>query len=127
MHFSWDTVMPFFHADNTTGPYSDEAIRSIARFPLVTLEKWHGACGDFQSTNKSGRCPDISLETYPCCEEQTITSDLRRVKAISPNTTRVVYFNMVLDFPQYKLVRCRCFQCSSLSCPCVLRRPLLPV
>ena len=37
VRFSWDTVQPFFHADNVTGPYSDDAIRSMARFPLVTL------------------------------------------------------------------------------------------
>ena len=35
VRFDWATVQPFFHADNVTGPYSDEAIASMARFPLV--------------------------------------------------------------------------------------------
>jgi hypothetical protein len=29
--------------------------------------------------------------------------DLQRVKAINPNASTVIYFNMVLDFPQYKV------------------------
>ena len=68
----------------------------MARFPLVTLEKWHGAC-----VGSADKCPDISRESYPCCEEERIVSDLRRVKAINPNASTVIYFNMVLDFPQY--------------------------
>ena len=100
VRFDWATVQPFFHADNVTGPYSDEAIRSIARFPVVTFEKWHGACSHM---GRGGRCPSIDKDVYPCCEENRIIADLQRVKAISPNTTTVMYFNMVLDFPQYEL------------------------
>ena len=100
VRFSWDTVQPFFHADNVTGPYSDEAIRSMAKFPIVTLEKWHGAC---VGSATADHCPDISRDSYPCCEEERIVSDLQRVKAINPNASTVIYFNMVLDFPQYKL------------------------
>lgn len=90
VRFSWERVQPFFHADNVTGPYSDEAIRAIARFPLVTLEKWHGACEGFKPANGSDHCPSISRSTYPCCEEDRITSDLQRVKALSPNTTTIM-------------------------------------
>ena len=75
----------------------------MARFPLVTLEKWHGACVGFVPANASDRCPSTSMDSYPCCEEDRITADLQRVKALNPNATTVIYFNMVLDFPQYKL------------------------
>jgi hypothetical protein len=107
VHFSWDTVQPFFHADNVTGPFSDQAIASIARFPLVTLEKWHGACAGarLNRSNRGDHCPSTSRDHYPCCEEQRIISDLGRVKALNPNATTVIYFNMVLDFPQYRLHR----------------------
>ena len=98
VQFNWSTVQPFFHADNVTGQYSNEAIHSIARFPIVTFEKWHGAC-----SSADRQCPSIDRDVYPCCEEDRILTDLQRVKAINPNTTTVIYFNMVLDFPQYKL------------------------
>ena len=101
--FSWATVQPFFHADNITGPYSEEAIAEIAKFPLVTLEKWHGACEGFVPANKDDACPSIGKDAYPCCEEKRMVADLQRVKAINPNASTVMYFNMVLDFPQYEL------------------------
>eukprot|EP00040_Diaphanoeca_grandis_P032714 m.198979 g.198979 ORF g.198979 m.198979 type:complete len:408 (+) comp32715_c0_seq5:211-1434(+) len=99
--FGWGTVgeMVFFHADNITGPYSDAAVDTIAKFPLVTIEKWHGACGG--STNQD--CPAKKIETYPCCEEDRIVDDLQRIKLKNPNTTTIIYFNLVLDFPQYRL------------------------
>ena len=37
------------------------------------------------------------------CEEERMITDLQRVKAINPNVSTVMYFNMVLDFPQYEL------------------------
>jgi hypothetical protein len=32
--FSWDTVMPFIHFANSSGPFSDEAIAIMATFPM---------------------------------------------------------------------------------------------
>ncbi len=90
VQFSWERVQPFFHEDNVTGPYSDEAIQALARFPLITLEKWHGACEGWEAANESDHCPSISRSSYPCCEEDRITSDLRRVKTLNPNTTTVM-------------------------------------
>ena len=40
--FSWDTLPVFFHSSNTSGPYSADAIRVIAKYPMVTIEKWQG-------------------------------------------------------------------------------------
>jgi hypothetical protein len=90
VQFSWERVQPFFHEDNVTGPYSDEAIHALARFPLVTLEKWHGACRGWEAANTSDHCPSISRSSYPCCEEDRITSDLQRVKTLNPNATTIM-------------------------------------
>ena len=40
--FSWDTLPVFFHSANTSGPYSADAIHVIAKYPMVTIEKWQG-------------------------------------------------------------------------------------
>ena len=93
VHFSWDTVPVFFHSSNYTGPYDDEAIRIMARFPLVTIEKFQGPDSGYK----------YPLNPYKCCEEDRIVKTLKRVKAINPNVSGVFYYNSVLDFPQYRL------------------------
>ena len=40
--FSWDTLPVFFHSSNTSGPYSADAIHVIAKYSMVTIEKWQG-------------------------------------------------------------------------------------
>ena len=57
----------------------------------------------FVPANKDDACPSIGKDAYPCCEEKRMVADLQRVKAINPNASTVMYFNMVLDFPQYEL------------------------
>ena len=43
-HWSWATFgdMTYVHACNSSGPWSDAALRTLAKFPLVTLERFHG-------------------------------------------------------------------------------------
>ena len=40
--FSWDTLPVFFHSSNASGPYSHESLKTIAKFQMVTVEKWQG-------------------------------------------------------------------------------------
>jgi hypothetical protein len=40
--FSWDTLPVFFHSSNSTGQYNDDAVKTIARYSMVTIEKWMG-------------------------------------------------------------------------------------
>ena len=35
-------VPVFYHSCNFTGPYTDEAIKTVAKFPFVTIEKGQG-------------------------------------------------------------------------------------
>jgi hypothetical protein len=41
---NWDTLsgMSFFHACNESGPFSERALDTIEKFPLVTVEKGQG-------------------------------------------------------------------------------------
>ena len=39
---SWDTLPVFFHSSNSTGQYNDDALKTIARYSMVTIEKWMG-------------------------------------------------------------------------------------
>ena len=40
--FSWDTLPVFFHSSNSSGQYNDDALKVIAKFQMVTIEKWMG-------------------------------------------------------------------------------------
>ena len=35
-------VPVFYHSCNFTGPYTDEALKTVAKFPFVTIEKGQG-------------------------------------------------------------------------------------
>ena len=90
--FSWDTIQPFLHLANASGPFSNEAIAIMARFPMVTIEKFQGPCAA-TSTPPSDSCH----------EEQLIIDVLRRVKAANRKVCTIFYYNSILNFPQYDL------------------------
>lgn len=89
--FSWSTVPTFFHGANASGPVSAEAATFLAKFPMVTIDKWQGRCA-----SRPNPSPD-------CDQETQIIDVLKAVKAINPQTTTIFYYNTVLNFPQYKL------------------------
>ena len=90
---SWDTVghMTFFHSCNESGLFSEAALDTIARFPLVTVEKGQGF---------KVECPPG--ETAPCAESK-ITSQLAAVKARDPGIATVFYMNSVLSWYFYHM------------------------
>ena len=71
--FSWANIQPFIHLANVSGPLAPAAIDTMARFPLVTVEKNQGACA------ASSKPP-----TDTCGEEAIIIETLRRVKQANP-------------------------------------------
>jgi hypothetical protein len=85
--FSWDTLggLSFFHSSNATGEYTDEAIKLMAKFRMVTIEKW-------MEVQEPGRQRTMS---------SNIVETLRRVKAANPSVSTVFYYNSVCNFPQY--------------------------
>lgn len=100
VRFSWRTVPIFFHADNFTGDFNEEALQQLARYPIVTLEKWMGSLASCKASGMT-----------PCCGEggecvgDTIVRNFKRLKAINANVSTVLYLNSVLNFPQYRLAQ----------------------
>ena len=88
--FSWDTLPVFVHSSNSSGPVNDAAVALMAKFSLVTVEK-------FQSNDCSG---DEHVGPW-CHEEVHIIDVLRRVRMINPNATTIFYYNSVINFEQY--------------------------
>jgi hypothetical protein len=89
--FSWDTVPKFIHTSNATGPVNAGALALMARFPMVTVEKFQGACGNEKTSSPA------------CDQEARIIEVLKGVKQINPNVSAIFYYNSVLDFNQYRL------------------------
>ena len=77
--WSWSTVPIFFHSSEPGGPrggFTDLELDTIARFPMVTIEKWQGA--------------DVRPYLW---EEDAWVVAAAQVKRRSPNTTVVVWFD----------------------------------
>jgi hypothetical protein len=91
-HNSWDTVPVAFHGANKTGPWTEAAVQQLAKYGMVTVEKWDGVCG---STHP--------VMNGPCDEETLIIGSLKRVRELNPNTILVAYQNSVIDFSFYNL------------------------
>eukprot|EP01043_Picozoa_sp_COSAG02_P052848 COSAG02_NODE_5757_length_4062_cov_12.533687_2_plen_387_part_00 len=89
--FSWDTVPKFIHTSNASGPVNADALALLAKFPMVTIEKFQGPCGNDPHA------------TPACDQEARIIETLKGVKAINPEVSAIFYYNTVLDFAQYKL------------------------
>eukprot|EP00038_Savillea_parva_P010202 m.188582 g.188582 ORF g.188582 m.188582 type:complete len:501 (+) comp17487_c0_seq1:41-1543(+) len=87
--FSWDTIPIFIHSSNSSGSVNDDAIALMAKFPLVTIEKFQGTCA-----NSPGVGPQ-------CHQEDAIIDVLKRVRQVNPNATTIFYYNTVLNFKQY--------------------------
>ena len=83
--FSWDTMPVFIHGSNQSGPINAEAIHLMAKFPLVTVEKFQGPCG--WRPNASPRCD----------QEAQIIGVLKNVKGINPNVSTIFCTQSVLS------------------------------
>jgi len=92
---SWDTFPVSFHSArlNTKGPtgleFSAKDLATIAKFPLVTLEKWQGVTAHSTNNSSSG---------VFFWEEDAWISAARQIKAVSPNTSVAVWLDSVLIY-----------------------------
>ena len=80
--FSWETLPVFFHSSNTSGPWSDVAVKQIARFPMATNEKSHAM-----------RLPGGGSQS----EEIAGPAACRQVGGTGTDT--FFYLNSVIDWP----------------------------
>ena len=92
--FSWDRIPTAFHGADKSGPYSDDAVAQLAKYyQMVTCEKWYTPC--------AAKGP---AQSGPSCDvEGKMEALFRRVRALNPHTTTMMYLNSMFDFSFYKL------------------------
>ena len=92
-YWSWDTLPIAYHGANRSGLYTPEAEAQLARYSLVTLEKWYTPCGAQGPTQAGPEC-DV---------EDRMFGTFQRIKALNPNVTTIMYLNSNFDFAFYAL------------------------
>ena len=80
--FSWDTLPVFFHSSNSTGQYNDDALQTIAKFQMVTIEKWMG------------------WEEKGFDDEDEMVLAMTAVKKLNPKVATYFYMNSFKDRPE---------------------------
>ena len=80
--FSWDTVPVFFHSGNESGLYSEKALQIIAKYPMVTIEKFQ------------------SYQVKNIDDEDDMVAVMKAVKEVNPNVATYFYMNSFKDRPE---------------------------
>ena len=78
----------------------DANIAMLAKMRLVMLEKWEGSCWQDCLGNGTG---SVSCQAG-CGVEDYIIDTHRRIKALNPGVSGVLYWNTLLAFPFYRAV-----------------------
>jgi hypothetical protein len=93
---SWATIPVSFHsardASNALGEFTEADMAVIAKFPLVTIEKWQGSL----ATDSSGRSVFL-------WEEDAMVTAARAIKEASPKTSVVVWFDTMLVYTGWNM------------------------
>jgi hypothetical protein len=120
--FSWATLPVAWHSGNSTGRYTDAQIRELARYQMVTLEKFQGlndvvpaqtlarpyeAPGGLYACAavRGGSSGASGLRRCGCCAEDEIVRVARKIKAINPRVLTVAYLNAQISYPWYRAAR----------------------
>eukprot|EP00035_Acanthoeca_spectabilis_P001829 m.83066 g.83066 ORF g.83066 m.83066 type:complete len:474 (-) comp11171_c0_seq4:93-1514(-) len=91
-------TVPVGYFGGNTLHRGDANIAMLAKLRIVMIEKWEGHCwADCLANSSSPAC-------LPSCNEEGIIIDThRRIKAINPGVSSVMYLNTLLDFPYYHI------------------------
>ena len=101
--FSWDTLPVAYHGSNTTAPkgmYSPESLKVLAKFAVVTLEKYQGINGFPGKWNECQNGTDVSK--CGCCIEDNIVDVGKEIKKIDPTTMVMGYWHSNKEYPMYR-------------------------
>jgi len=101
--FSWGTIPVAHHGCNTSAPigmYSPESLRTLAKFAIVTLEKWQGINGFPTRWDKCQNGTNVS--TCGCCTEDNIVAVAKEIKKVDPTTMVVGYWHSNKEYPIYR-------------------------
>ena len=77
--FSWDTLPVFFHSCNITGQYNEEALQTIAKYQMVTIEK------------------SMGRDVVNVDDEDEMVMAMIAVKKVNPKTSTYFYMNSFKD------------------------------
>ena len=80
--FSWDTLPVFFHSSNSSGQYNEQALQTIAKFQMATIEKWMG------------------LDIKNIDDEDEMVMAMIAIKKANPEITTYFYMNSFKDRPE---------------------------
>ena len=80
--FSWDTLPVFFHSSNASGLYNENSLKTIAKYSMVTIEKWQ------------------SFDVNTTDDEDAMVAVMKAVKSINPKTATYFYMNSYRDRPE---------------------------
>ena len=90
-YFSWDRIPSSFHGANKRRKFSDKEVERLAKFQMLTIEKWYTGC--------ASKGP---VQSGPDCAVELKTEHLySRTRAINPNQTTILYWNSMFDFSFY--------------------------
>ena len=89
--WSWDRVPTSFHGAVKDRVFSSKEVARLAKYQMVTIEKWYTPCGS-KGPTQSG--PSCAVETK-------IERLMSRIRALNPNVTTVLYWNSMFDFAFY--------------------------
>lgn len=113
--FSWATLPVAWHSGNSTGRYTDEQIRDLARYQMVTFEKFQNLravvptavlARGYESPGGLYECQrNASLRLCGCCLEDEIVAVARKIKSINPKVVTIAYFNAEIGYPWYRATR----------------------
>ena len=103
--FSWDTLPVIFHSSNETAPigmYSPQSLEILAKYAVVTLEKYQGYNGFFphhKQVNMKNCQNESDVSQCGCCVEDNIEEVAKAIKAINPTTMVFAYLHSVKAYP----------------------------
>ena len=113
--FSWKHLPVAFHSSSSGAPFSESQVRELARYSMVTLEKYQNIAGvapvatlshPYESEDGLYACQrDQDLSRCGCCAEDEIVSTARAIKAINPGAVIVAYLNAQISYPWYRSAR----------------------
>jgi len=94
-YFSWDTIPLAFHGANIARLYNEAEVEQLAKYQMVTLEKWYTPCAfHVHDRNQSG--PE-------CNVEEKMYTTFNAIKAQNPKVTTLLYLNSMFNFAFYNL------------------------
>ena len=94
-YWSWDRIPTSYHGAPRTRPFNESEIKRLAKYQMVTLEKWYTPCA---AQGGYG----IPQAPPSCDSEGKAETVFQQLKRLSPNLTTNLYWNSMFDFAFYE-------------------------